>query len=57
MRVMVEKYSWKEADAQALCDFLLPMLRIDHRSRAHARDMVDHPWLHVDPDALDQIEW
>lgn len=56
-RVMVEKYGWNEADTMALCDFLLPMLHIDHRSRAHARDMVDHPWLEVDADELDRIEW
>lgn len=45
---MIEKYGWKEADAVALCAFLLPMLDIDHHTRAQARDMVEHPWLAVD---------
>ena len=47
-RVMVEKYNWKADDTNALCKFLAPMLNIDHHSRAHARDLVDHPWLDVD---------
>ena len=54
---MMEKYSWTEPDADAACEFLLPMLSIDHRSRAHARDMVNHPWLEVDPDELSRVEW
>ncbi|KAI0639031.1 Pkinase-domain-containing protein [Trametes polyzona] len=56
-RVMVEKYLWSEADAAALCEFLEPMLVIDHRKRAHARDMVDHPWLEVDPLSEDLWGW
>ncbi len=48
-RVMVEKYLWSESDAEAVCAFLEPMLVVDHRKRANARDMVDHPWLQVDP--------
>ena len=54
---MVEKYLWAEGDAQALCEFLEPMLVIDHRARAHARDMVDHPWLEVDPLSEDLWGW
>ena len=56
-RVMVEKYLWSERDAEALCEFLLPMLTIDHRRRAQARDMVDHPWLEVDPLSEDLWGW
>ncbi|KAI0359012.1 kinase-like protein [Trametes cingulata] len=56
-RVMVEKYLWSERDADALCAFLEPMLVIDHRKRAHARDMVDHPWLEVDPLSEDLWGW
>lgn len=48
---MVEKYGWKETDAAALCQFLLPMLDIDHHFRAHARDLLNHPWLEVDLEA------
>ncbi|KAH9853024.1 Pkinase-domain-containing protein [Lenzites betulinus] len=54
-RVMVEKYGWSEEDGQKLCAFLEPMLVIDHRARAQARDMVDHPWLEVDP--LSEALW
>lgn len=50
-RVMVEKYGWSDQDAAALCKFLLPMLDIDHHTRAHARDLVNHPWLEVDLEA------
>ncbi|RDX56243.1 kinase-like protein [Lentinus brumalis] len=56
-RVMVEKYLWSERDADALCEFLLPMLTIDHRERKHARDMVNHPWLEVDPLSEDLWGW
>ncbi|KAI0336204.1 Pkinase-domain-containing protein [Cubamyces sp. BRFM 1775] len=56
-RVMVEKYLWNERDAEALCSFLEPMLVIDHRKRAHARDMVNHPWLEVDPLSEDLWGW
>ncbi|EKM60773.1 uncharacterized protein PHACADRAFT_246895 [Phanerochaete carnosa HHB-10118-sp] len=51
-RVMVEKYGWLEKDAGVVCEFLLPMLDIDHHSRAHARDMVNHPWLEVNLEDL-----
>ncbi|KAI0724203.1 Pkinase-domain-containing protein [Cerioporus squamosus] len=56
-RVMVEKYLWSERDSEALCEFLLPMLTIDHRERKHARDMVNHPWLEVDPLSEDLWGW
>ena len=49
-RVMTEKYGYSESDAMALSDFLLPMLVVDMRERAHARDMLDHPWLLPCPD-------
>ncbi|CAL1696201.1 unnamed protein product [Somion occarium] len=47
-RVMMEKYLWSEPDAAALCEFLEPMLVVDHRKRKQAHDMVGHPWLEVD---------
>lgn len=57
-RVMVEKYGWSEKDAVALCEFLLPMLDIDHHSRAHARDLVNHRWLEVDLEDLQRAgDW
>lgn len=45
---MMEKYLWAEAEAVALCEFLEPMLVVDHRKRKQARELVDHPWLEVD---------
>jgi len=47
-RVMIEKYLWSEVDAEALCQFLEPMLIPDHHKRKHARDLLDHAWLEVD---------
>lgn len=44
-RVMIEKYSYTEAEAAELCSFLDPMLAPDMRDRKHARDVVDHSWL------------
>jgi len=56
-RVMIEKYLWSEADAAAVCEFLEPMLVVDQRERAHAREMVDHPWLEVDLASQDLSSW
>ncbi|KAJ7275407.1 kinase-like domain-containing protein [Mycena haematopus] len=46
-RVMTEKYLWSESDATVLCTFLEPMLAVDPRKRADAKDMIGHPWLEV----------
>lgn len=56
-RVMIEKYLWSEGDSAALCEFLEPMLVVDQRERAHARDMVHHPWLEVDLSSEDLSTW
>ncbi|KAH8086655.1 Pkinase-domain-containing protein [Cristinia sonorae] len=56
-RVMMEKYLWNEADSAALCEFLEPMLVVDQRERANARDMVDHPWVEVDLSSEDLSAW
>ncbi|KZT06277.1 kinase-like protein [Laetiporus sulphureus 93-53] len=56
-RVMVEKYSWNEEDAEALCEFLEPMLVVDHRKRTHARDVKDHKWLEVDLTSPEFLGW
>ena len=37
--------TFKEDEAQALADFLLPMLRWNHEERASAQEMLKHPWL------------
>ncbi|KAJ6519460.1 kinase-like domain-containing protein [Mycena sanguinolenta] len=56
-RVMREKYLWNDPDATVLCAFLEPMLAIDPRKRADAKDMIGHPWLEVT--AADDVvgEW
>lgn len=43
--VLREKYDMAPDEAQAFCDFLLPMLRILPRERATAAEMLTHPWL------------
>jgi len=56
-RVMIEKYLFTEADSTALCKFLLPMLVVDRRKRAHARDMIDHEWLNTTLEDDADSEW
>ncbi|KAF5384680.1 hypothetical protein D9757_006225 [Collybiopsis confluens] len=46
-RVMIEKYSYSDADSETLCAFLLPMLIADMKMRAHAKEMIDHEWLNI----------
>ncbi|KAF9648507.1 kinase-like protein [Thelephora ganbajun] len=52
-RVMVEKYMWNVEASKAFCEFLLPMLELDWRKRAQAKDLVDHPWLNVEGELFD----
>ncbi|KAJ7356996.1 Pkinase-domain-containing protein [Mycena albidolilacea] len=56
-RVMMEKYLWSELDTAVFCSFLEPMLSVDQRNRADAKDMLTHPWLEVT--AADDVvgEW
>ncbi|KAF8971426.1 kinase-like domain-containing protein [Flammula alnicola] len=56
-RVMIEKYLFSEADAVILCDFLEPMLAVDMRERANARDLKDHKWLEPTKEDGAVIEW
>ena len=44
-KVLHQKYHWKESEAVAFADFLLPMLSWDPEQRAKAKTMLDHPWL------------
>jgi len=54
---MVEKYMYSEADSESFCDFLLPMLTIEMKKRAAARDMIEHKWLSItEADHCDE-EW
>jgi serine/threonine protein kinase len=43
--VLMEKYRMKESEAQALNDFLLPMLNYYPERRATAQQMLKHYWL------------
>lgn len=43
--VLTEKYNFSPEEAQAINDFLLPMLHLDPRKRADAGGMANHPWL------------
>ena len=44
-KVLVEKYRFKEYEAQAFADFLNLMLDWNPDKRASAQKMLDHPWL------------
>ena len=43
--VLIEKYHMAEDDARDLAQFLGPMLEIDIKRRASAKDCLRHPWL------------
>ena len=45
---MVEKYLGTREASIGLCEFLEPMLRVDHRERKQARELVEHEWLEVE---------
>jgi serine/threonine protein kinase len=47
--ILTKKYHFKEFEAQALSDFLLPMLEFYPERRASARDLLRHPWLTMPP--------
>ena len=44
-KVLTNKYNFKENEAQALSDFMMPMLEYYPEKRASARQMLNHPWL------------
>jgi serine/threonine protein kinase len=46
-KVLMEKYRIKEEEAQALSDFLVPMLEWYPHKRATALQMLQHPWLNM----------
>ena len=43
--ILINKYYFKENEAQALTDFIMPMLEYYPEKRATARQMLRHPWL------------
>lgn len=46
-KVLMEKYRIKEDEAQALSDFLVPMLEWYPHKRASAQTMLNHKWLNM----------
>ena len=47
--ILIKKYFFKEDEAKALNDFLLPMLEYYPSKRATAKQMLGHPWLNMPP--------
>jgi serine/threonine protein kinase len=45
----VEKYRLREAEALALSDFLLKMIKWEPKDRATAQEMLNHQWLKMIP--------
>jgi len=43
----MEKYRIKEHEAEALHDFIMPMLEYYPEKRASAQDLLKHPWLNM----------
>lgn len=43
--VLVEKYNFARPDAQAVADFMTPLLDFDPKTRATAQDALDSDWL------------
>mgnify|MGYP002624700539 CR=1 FL=1 len=52
--ILIKKYFFKEDEAKALNDFLLPMLEYYPSKRATARQMLRHPWLNM-PQSFDYL--
>ena len=48
--ILVKKYHFKEKEAKAFSDFLMPMLEYYPEKRASARDLLRHPWLNMPAD-------
>ena len=49
-KVLTTKYNFKEKEAKALSDFLMPMLEYYPYKRATARELLRHPWLNMPAD-------
>eukprot|EP00123_Amoebidium_parasiticum_P020387 comp4901_c0_seq1/m.1002 comp4901_c0_seq1/g.1002 ORF comp4901_c0_seq1/g.1002 comp4901_c0_seq1/m.1002 type:complete len:588 (-) comp4901_c0_seq1:592-2355(-) len=61
--VLHEKYRFKRHVAEQFADFLVPMLNVNPRKRATAKECLEHPWLRVEvanaelnqPDSIESI--
>ena len=47
-KVLMEKYKIREGEAQAMSDFLVPMLEWYPNRRATAKEMLGHYWLNME---------
>lgn len=45
----INRYRFKEQEADALTNFLLPMLIYEPEKRATAQQMLENPWLNMEP--------
>lgn len=46
--LLMKFHNVKESEAEALSDFLMPILDIYPEKRAEAADMLNHPWLDME---------
>ena len=51
--VLLEKYHFKESDAQEFSDFLVPLLAFNPKKRVSAFDALKHPW--VQPENINSV--
>lgn len=54
---MSEKYLCTMEESRALCEFLEPMLAVDMRKRATAKEMKAHQWLQPSPSDEVVSDW
>jgi len=50
IKILTEKYNFKEKEAKALSDFIMPMLEYYPNKRTTARELLRHPWLNMPAD-------
>jgi len=56
--ILSEQLGWELSMLEPLLDFLLPMLKRDPNERAKASVMMNHPWLKIDTNDIEQAnEW
>ena len=46
--LLMKFHNVKDTEAEALSDFLMPILEIYPEKRASSKDMLDHPWLDME---------
>ena len=43
--VLIEKYHFKEEDAEQFSNFLVPLLAFNPKKRIKLKDLLLHPWI------------